>query len=921
MPPQGIKDWLSDFKTIAEEVGLDVVTDETGIFNIRVDGDPPTIGKIRYSEYSVRKEDHIWQRFDKELEAINDTSDQRVFAVQLDLASKGDFNREEDHFIFLDEGFLKTETTKNGDTHIYTEKPGQYDGHSGNIDNWNVLFEYLSKKPIHQDLGAILEADKDHEPVSETAPYYWVNQNEGEIEDEFLQAPPSGRFQHDLPKLESGDIVFSYLDGRVVGYHKVEKTARIVEIPAEEETSDNGTDETLERYRVETAFIRFDEPLEFVEVFPTLLEYKLDKYYPVNHGGINQQYLFNLSEAAGSYLLRKGEPEIFGSYEGLSDAENDVRDRLDEIPEFNDPMSKDIALEKVREWTEILRRNNIIESDVRRGDYEPLAQIRQLYEAHEDSLKNCASELGVKRFNHLSPGQVLFIILIRNLQREAGVSEAALNFNQHKFSRIMNQTYISENEIPVVSVPPYRAKEIRRQLSDQGQLVFHGPPGTGKTYSAKQFAHWWLHKTTDEPYADQLRIVTFHPSFTYEDFIEGLKAKKSDGTVDYSVEPGVFIEFVDRAKSSYENVSEDEDARPYLLIIDEINRGNLAQIFGEMITLLEQDKRLGGENETTVQLPHSGDEFAIPPNLYIIGTMNTADRSIALVDAALRRRFRFLHFPPAMAPLEEAYGFSGEVELESLATGGDPADSLLALSILAWDRLNTQIREVAQLGRGKQIGHSYLLGIDRETETTEQIEQIVDTWKFEILPLLEEYYFGQFVEIERQLFDGDTGELLDIDRKEIQDFTAGELATVLADLVGLEVEWTPPSTSEESFSSSLVYLADQAVLEIGDELKFNIDAMHDDPDLKYDPDSDYWSCTIADLSAQKNVRWSHDGELYTLTELVRQIDHDHRDIDRTNYAGPNYWFIPGLKEYSLLELARGIQNGELSPEELRSKVR
>lgn len=394
--------------------------------------------------------------------------------------------------------------------------------------------------------------------------------------------------------------------------------------------------------------------------------------------------------------------------------------------------------------------------------------------------------------------------------------------------------------------------------------------------------------------------------------------------MEYAVEPGVFKRLCDRVRAAYQSHQADDangSPRPYVLIIDEINRGNLAQILGEIITLLEPDKRQNGDNETATTLPHSSERFTVPPNLYIIGTMNTADRSIALVDAALRRRFRFLHFPPAMAPFEDAYGFAGQADIEARASDGKPAEALLARSVLAWQRLNEQIRGATQLGRGKQLGHSYLLGIEQDVPQREQIAQIVDAWQFEILPLLEEYYFGQFTEIEQQLFDGDAGALLDAERQEIQAFTAAELAEALGALVGIEADWQVPASTSDSFTNSLAYLAEYGLVEAGDELRFDLDSLHGDPEPRFESDHEYWVCTVVDLDAEQSVRWAYDDELHSLTDLARRIDHDHRDTDRTSYAGHRYWYIPGYEDYSLLELARGLRDGELTLEQLRSADR
>ncbi|SEP05926.1 5-methylcytosine-specific restriction enzyme B [Halorientalis persicus] len=327
---------------------------------------------------------------------------------------------------------------------------------------------------------------------------------------------------------------------------------------------------------------------------------------------------------------------------------------------------------------------------------------------------------------------------------------------------------------------------VEKHLQRKKQIVFHGPPGTGKTYGALNFAKWWIDRGLDEQdhfddaVEDRLRMVTFHPTFSYEDFIEGITAKTRDGDLVYEPEAGVFKEMAEDAVEAYEDADSKADAPRYILIIDEVNRGNIPKIFGETITLIENDKRLGEPNEMRDELPHSEDRLVVPPNLYIIGTMNTADRSIALVDAAIRRRFRFRHFPPNYEVLYDELGFDGEQDVKTKASVEEGED-LGALSILALSAINERIRDSGNLGKGKQVGHSYLIG-----GTTD--ERLVESWKNEILPLLDEYYFGDMERLKEHIFDGGGESLFNWKEQRIADFDSDALRAALSELVGEDGE-------------------------------------------------------------------------------------------------------------------------------------
>lgn len=242
-------------------------------------------------------------------------------------------------------------------------------------------------------------------------------------------------------------------------------------------------------------------------------------------------------------------------------------------------------------------------------------------------------------------------------------------------------------------------------LEAKYNVILQGAPGVGKTFAAKRLAY----SIMGQKDTSRVAMVQFHQSYSYEDFIQGYRPSK-DG---FELENGTFYKFCKEA--------EEDNERPYFFIIDEINRGNLSKILGELMMLIEKDKR--GEK---IKLLYSNEWFTVPQNVRIIGMMNTADRSLALMDYALRRRFAFFDFAPA---------FSSEGFKNYLSEKDSPK---LEKLIAAVESLNSTISTDESLGDGFRIGHSYFCTDDEITD--EWLKSVVE---YEVIPLIKEYWFDE----------------------------------------------------------------------------------------------------------------------------------------------------------------------------------
>ncbi len=262
--------------------------------------------------------------------------------------------------------------------------------------------------------------------------------------------------------------------------------------------------------------------------------------------------------------------------------------------------------------------------------------------------------------------------------------------------------------------------------------ILYGPPGTGKTYLTAQRCVELcdgpdVRDDDRERYKElvecgRVEFVTFHQSYGYEEFVEGLRpAPNEGGQAGFRLvpTPGVLKRIAERARGDLENA--------YVLVIDEINRANISKVMGELITLLEEDKREGAPNEVAATLPHSGDEqkFTLPPNLHILGTMNTADRSIALIDTALRRRFQF----EEMAP---------KPELLSVVDGVNVPAILKTIN----ERLEYLV------DRDHLIGHAWLINARTKAD-------VDDIFRRKIIPLVAEYFYDDWRKVRAVLGNTD----------------------------------------------------------------------------------------------------------------------------------------------------------------------
>lgn len=292
--------------------------------------------------------------------------------------------------------------------------------------------------------------------------------------------------------------------------------------------------------------------------------------------------------------------------------------------------------------------------------------------------------------------------IIDNKNITAEVLLKSENIKKYKFSEDPDKPFINDSQF----------QNITSLLKRKKNIILQGPPGVGKTFIARKIAYEIMHEVNDA----NIEMVQFHQSYSYEDFIQGLRPT-TKGT--FELRPGIFYSFCQRALQ--------HPNRKFFLIIDEINRGNLSKIFGELMMLIEADKR---KEEFALKLTYAEDEddrFYIPNNLYIIGTMNTADRSLAIVDYALRRRFAFV-------TLEPNFGDNFNRFIRSTGLSSEIV-SRICESIIY---VNTKIKDDVNLGEGLQIGHSYFCTYSKSEDEEQWYNDIL---KYEIKPLLEEIWF------------------------------------------------------------------------------------------------------------------------------------------------------------------------------------
>ena len=309
-----------------------------------------------------------------------------------------------------------------------------------------------------------------------------------------------------------------------------------------------------------------------------------------------------------------------------------------------------------------------------------------------------------------SPEPISYETSIEEGHEERIVSDLFSTYEATATKTVEYPKYTKEDFLSEVFIKEEQYNAIIELLERKKNIILQGAPGVGKTFAAKRLAYSMLGCKDDS----KVKFVQFHQSYAYEDFVLGYKPTETG----FTIKPGPFYDFCKEAEAN--------DGK-HFFIIDEINRGNLSRIFGELLMLTEASKR-----EESATLLYTKEQFKVPDNVYIIGMMNTADRSLAMIDYALRRRFSFFSMEPA-------FGLkSFKDHFEKIAT---PKGKLLVAKI---EELNKAIENDDNLGKGFMIGHSYLCADDRLSD--EALKAIV---QYEIIPLLEEYWYDVSSEVKK----------------------------------------------------------------------------------------------------------------------------------------------------------------------------
>lgn len=306
----------------------------------------------------------------------------------------------------------------------------------------------------------------------------------------------------------------------------------------------------------------------------------------------------------------------------------------------------------------------------------------------------------------------------KNIKNLPELSEAAWKYGENPPPP--KEPYTKDNFLQEVYITEKEYDKLKNLILDKKNIILQGSAGVGKSYAAKRLAYSIIGEKDNE----RVKMIQFHQSYSYEDFIMGYRPNENG----FELKEGVFYKFCKEAE-----MDENKDNK-YFLIIDEINRGNISKIFGELFMLIENDKR--GE-EYALELVYKDDEkFFVPENLYIIGLMNTADRSLAMLDYALRRRFIFIDIEPAFNKPQ----FKNDLENKNIDK------DLINKIIEKFIKLNETIKNDKTLGKGYTIGHSYFC--NRKNLNKEDYKDIIN---YEIAPTLREYWFDNEDKAEKEI--------------------------------------------------------------------------------------------------------------------------------------------------------------------------